>query len=264
MDPRRPGRRRAARRGLTLLELLVAMFVLGVGVLGLMAALPVLAASGARVEGTLEASAALPMILDTLREGARRHTHVVWDATGSRGEPRSVYMLLPFGSAGGATESPPGAAPPGVFGERGCILLPFGTDAVFTYPRAGDATEVAAKNGGGDATRAQEALTPEALYPLVPAPGDGAHAAFALRVQRARVAGQPRDGLYVFAVLLYRAQAAAPGEDLGRLVAQVVTELAVGPASGLEQHTAPPGADVRDWVITNQEERLRRRKRGRR
>lgn len=260
-------RRDERTRGLTLLELLVATFVLCVGILGVLAALPTVAAGSNRVESTLEGSDAARAIADALREGARGSTHVVWEvAPDGRRTPRSVYLLLPYAPAGAG-----GAAEPGVFGERCCLLLPHGTDKVFTYPRAGDAAEIARKNGGGDAGAAVEAVEPEDVFALAPDAGEEARGtSFAIRVQRARVAGQPRDGLYRFAVHVYRGQ--TPGELPlpAKQVATLATELFVGPHDGLDvgvPPTAPggggpltngPGGDPRDWLQLVQRRRADR------
>lgn len=261
--------RHGARVGLTLIELLLALVVLCVGVLGVLAALPSLASTSGRVESLVEASDAAHRVAETLRAAARRHTRVVWDTspTGAR-TPRSVYLLLP-----GADGAVPALPEPAVFGDRRCLVLPFGTDEVFTYPRGGDAATIAAKNGGGDPARAQAGLEPEGVYPLDPSVGDDARGtSFALRFQRARLADGPRDGLYRVEVLVFRGQEQGDGPPSGRLLATLATELAAGPHGGLliDASSAGPGGaggapddpgtvvDPRDWVQAIQAKRRKR------
>lgn len=241
---------RKRSRGLTLLEVLIACFVLCLGLLGLLAAVPALVRDGTRIESDLAIDAEAQAVFAALREAAR-DVHVRWSAT-PPARPESVFLLLAHPAAGSAGAIDP--ASPGVWGERACLLLPLGSDQVFIYPRVGD---IAAANGNGVATAARPAdlQSPtegvEDLYRLPPADPIAAGLGFAIRVQRARPAGVARDGLWLVTVLFFRGP---EGEALEtwKLVHHFTTELAAGPPaltlSGPPAH--PEVLDGRDWVDT--------------
>lgn len=239
-----------ASSGLTLIEVLIAAVVLGVGLLGLLAAVPGLVRSGNQVALDLVVEEQAQSAWTALREGARHHTHTRWAGTPRR--PETVFLLLPHPAAQPALDP----ASPAVLGEPGCLVLPWGGDEVLVYPRAGDAAAIAAAN----AARQPADLSPrtgghgaEALFPLPRGAGGlEAELGLAIRVQRARVQGRAQDGLYRVALLFFRVP---PGEtDPARwtLLHQFAGELAAGPGELTLPAPAPHPEvrDARDWQDT--------------
>lgn len=245
-----------ASSGLTLIEVLIAAVVLGVGLLGLLAAVPGLVRSGNQVALDLAVEEQAQSAWTALREGARRHTHTRWAGTPRR--PETVFLLLPHPAAASTPAVDP--ASPAVLGERGCLVLPWGGDEVLVYPRAGDAAAIAAANAArqpADRSARTGGLGAEALFLLQPAPGGpgaglGAELGLAIRIQRARLQGRAQDGLYRVALLFFRVP---PGEtDPARwtLLHQFAGELAAGPGQSTLPALAPHPEvrDARDWQDT--------------
>lgn len=240
------------RRGLTLLEVLVASFVLCFGLLGLVAAVPALVRDGSRIESDLAIDREAEAVFAALREAAR-DVHVRW-SPGPPSSPESAFLLLSHPAAREPGAPPVDPASPAVWGERACLLLPLGSDAVFVYPRAGDAAARAAANGNGSAAAARPADLDvnqgvEDLFLLPPADPRAAGLGFAVRLQRARVNRQPRDGLWLATVYFFRGPS-GEGLESWRLVHHFTSELAAGPPA--LNVSAPPAhpevQDPRDWL----------------
>jgi type II secretory pathway pseudopilin PulG len=236
----------------TLLEVLIALVVLVVGILGVLALVPASVQTAGETVDQLTLAEHAESIVATLRLAAREHAHEVWQVTdpvsGAR-TLRHAFLLfphpaaLPLGRAVPAALRPDGTADPAVFDDRACILLPVRSDKTFVYPRASVAeggAGVAVENGLGDVTAARDDMARPAGEPLVravygnqtvaadgkPLPGYS----FALVVQRARVDGARRDGLYSVTVLLFKGfRPWGPDVAESAPVAIYTTELMAGP-----------------------------------
>lgn len=240
---------RALRPCLTLLEVLLAALVLSVGLLGLLGAIPGLARTGNQ--------AALDVLIDeqaasawaALRTGARDGLHVEWtvDPPGPDGvvhrRPAQVWISFPHPAA---RPTDPPADP---LGSPDCLVLPWASDAVLLYPRAGDPAAVAAAN----AALAPAGERPAALYLLPGADPLEAGLGFAVRVQRARVAGRARNGLYLVALQFFRVPPGGEAEpDSWTALHTFASELAAGPSDALLPSPAAVDevSDPRDWQDT--------------
>ncbi len=229
--------------GFTLVEVLIALVVLVVGILGIFALVPTsVRTAGASVDD-LAASQEVHSIVAALRLGARDLSHEVWTGAPPARRLQHAFFLLPHPAAIAPGETPPvvlrpdGTVDPAIFDHPACILLPHGTAATFVYPRAAapGGQGIARENGDGAAAAARDDLARPAGEPLVRRtyPID-ADRSFALVIERAAVDGQRVDGLYRVTVLLYRGfvpwDPASPTDE-ARPVASYTTELMVGPMS---------------------------------
>jgi type II secretory pathway pseudopilin PulG len=238
-------------RGFTILEVLIALVVLVIGILGVLALIPAAVQTAGDTVDQLTLAEHAESVIASVRLGARDHTYEVWatdPVSGGRVLKHAFVLLphpaaLPVGQPVPVALRPDGTADPAVFDHRACILLPTGSDKTFVYPRAG-ASEggagVSVENGAGDVLAARDDMARPAGEPLVRAVyGDQQVAAdgrplpgysFALVIQRARVDGTRRDGLYTVTVLLFKAfRPWTQGAEPSSPVAVYTTELMVGP-----------------------------------
>lgn len=238
-------------RAFTLIEVLIAIIVLAVGVVGVIALVPTAVKTATTTSDSLAASEHARSVVEALRLAARDHYHEVWgpDAAGTGREVKSAFLLLPHPAALGGGGLPQAFdssknLDPKVFEHRACILLPHqdGNEKIFVYPRVGSGSEVAGENGQGNALNALDDFSdrpgePEvrATYVLERPAGEvvAAPYSFALAVRRAKVGGVAQSGLYLVRVSIYKGHVAfdksKQDRDATPPVSVFHTELMVGP-----------------------------------
>lgn len=245
------------------MEILISIVVLALGMLGLASLLPSAAKSAACAEQRIKSAQHAREVLAAVLAGAQ-DVHLRWERHEQGRDLRGAFFFLPHPAAA-PPEGAPGPTAPEVFGlevfgRRDLILLPLGSDKVFVFPRADEAREVAARNGDGAVVSAlddrpqldlsEASQRPVYLLDAPPAGVDRLATSFALAVQRRRVHGVARDGLYAVTILVFRTTAANSPAVRHELVAQVTADVAAGPSEVAPAGTClPPGADpARDWA----------------
>lgn len=233
--------------GFTLLEVLIALVVLGLGVIGILSIVPTGVRSAAAAADSMAADELAASVVAALRLAAAERTHVAWEEVDGARQVQRAFLLLPLPEAyldeAGVPRGLPTPDDPAVFGSRACLLLPFGSERVFVYPRRGEPEQVARENGQGDPARARDDGQRINGEPLVRRVYGGRSytgpdgklkrgLGYALSIQRAEVGGRPRDGLYSVTIYVYRGfepwEPGSPAEEAEPL-AIYTTELMAGP-----------------------------------
>lgn len=237
------------RAGFTLLEVLIALVVLVLGILGVAAIIPQSVRTAGDTVDALALSDQARSVVAALKLGARERCHEVWTGSGPTRRLAHAFIVLPHpdvATAPAVVVRADGSVDPAIFGHEACILLPVGLpsgmDKQFVYPRSTRGSGIAAENGGGSVAAARDDAARPAGEPLVravyggrqtgpdgrPLPGYG----FAFTIQRARPGGIPKDGLYLVTIHLFKGF--EPWEPAGGAaekapVAVYTTELMAGP-----------------------------------